>query len=58
MLWEMDSGFAAARRPRMTMLVFVDHIFTTCIDAAFTNVFAVKTQTQAMACLCRARNAD
>jgi hypothetical protein len=45
-------------KPGHDEAVFVDGIFTTCIDAAFTNVFAVKAETSAIACLCRARNAD
>jgi hypothetical protein len=48
----------AFARPGMTMLNFVDRIFTTSVKAAFTSVFSVKTQTHAIACLCRARNAD
>jgi len=40
------------------MTTDVDEIFTTCIDVAFTNVFAVKAETFAIACLCRARNGD
>jgi hypothetical protein len=37
---------------------FVDHIFTTSIEAAFTKASTVKTERHAIACLCRARNAD
>jgi hypothetical protein len=42
----------------MTMVGFVDRIFTTSMDAPFTKAFAIKTETHAIACLCRARNAD
>jgi hypothetical protein len=37
---------------------FVDRIFTTSMEAAFTNTSGAKTKTSAIACLCRARNAD
>jgi hypothetical protein len=37
---------------------FVDGIFTTSIQSAFTKTFAVKAQTCAIACLCRAGNVD
>jgi hypothetical protein len=37
---------------------FVDPIFTTSIEAAFTKAFAVKAEMRAIACLCRPRNAD
>jgi hypothetical protein len=46
----------AGTSPAMT--TSVDHIFTTSLDAAFTKPFAVKAETSAIACLCRARNAD
>jgi hypothetical protein len=36
----------------------VDPIFTTFIQRAFTKDFAVKAEPCAIACLCRARNAD
>jgi hypothetical protein len=53
------SGFgrAGGTSPAMTNS-FVDGIFTTSIQSAFTKTFAVKAQTYAIACLCRAGNAD
>jgi hypothetical protein len=54
----MDSGLAAARRPGMTTEKFIDPIFTTFMQAAFTKAFAVNAEPCAIACLCRARNAD
>jgi hypothetical protein len=42
----------------MTMAGFVDPIFTTSVQAAFTKAFAARAETRAIACLCRARNAD
>jgi hypothetical protein len=45
-------------RRKSSFITSVDGIFTTSIQAAFTKVLAVKTETSAMACLCRARNAD
>jgi hypothetical protein len=39
------------------MTMDVDGIFTTSIQTAFTNAFAAKTESHAIACLCRARNA-
>jgi hypothetical protein len=42
----------------MTTDGFVDRLFTTSIQAAFTKPFTVKTERHAIACLCRARNAD
>jgi hypothetical protein len=38
--------------------IFVDAIFTTLFERLFTNVFDVMAQSQAIACLYRARNAD
>jgi hypothetical protein len=38
--------------------IFVDQIFTTSIQSAFTKAFAVNAETSAAACLCRARNGD
>jgi hypothetical protein len=43
---------------RIFFINFVDLIFTTSIEAVFTNVFDQKTKTRSIACLCRARNAD
>jgi hypothetical protein len=54
----MDFGLAAARRPGMTTKNFVDELFTTSPDAAFTNAFDVKAEPHATPCLCRAGNAD
>jgi len=51
-------GAPLSVRPGMTTVDFVDPLFTTSMDAAFTTVFAVKAKTHATACLCRARNAD
>jgi hypothetical protein len=57
MLGEMDSGFAL-RAPRNDDGYFVDLIFTTFMQAAFTKASAVNAELHAIACLCRARNAD
>jgi hypothetical protein len=38
--------------------IFVDRIFTTSLQAPFTNVFDVIAAIAAIACLCRARHAD
>jgi hypothetical protein len=37
---------------------FVDWIFTTSLQAPFTNAFEAIAQTRATACLCRARHAN
>jgi len=39
-------------------IIFVDQMFTTSFERAFTNVFDAIDQNAAIACLCRACNAD
>jgi hypothetical protein len=39
-------------------IIFVDAIFTTLFEPPFTNVFDVTGAKPAIACLCRAGNAD
>ena len=41
-----------------SFIIFVDPIFTTFIERAFTNVFDVIAEINAAACLWRAGNAD
>jgi hypothetical protein len=43
---------------KSSLINSVDRIFTTSMEAAFTNTSGAKTKTSAIACLCRARNAD
>ena len=46
-------------RPRQgSIIIFVDRIFTTFIERAFTNVSDVIAEINAVACLWRAGNAD
>jgi hypothetical protein len=49
-------GLRLTAHPGMT--TDVDRIFTTSMEAAFTNTSGAKSKTHAIACLCRARNAD
>src|SRR5262249_31670834 len=55
---EATPGSPAYRCAHAGYLDFVDPIFTTSMQATFTNASAVKAETHATACLCRARNAD
>jgi hypothetical protein len=49
-------GLRLTAHPGMT--TDVDRIFTTSMEAAFTNTSGAKTKTRAIACVCRERNAD
>jgi len=41
-----------------SFIIFVDRKFTTLFERAFTNDFDVITSSAAIACVCRAGNAD
>jgi hypothetical protein len=41
-----------------SFIIFVDRIFTTLFERAFTNDFDVITPSAAIACVCREGNAD
>jgi len=41
-----------------SFIIFIDRIFTTSVERAFTNVFDAFAASQAIACLCRVRHAD
>ena len=43
---------------KILFIIFVDAIFTTLFERLFTKLFDVISQTAAISCLYRARNAD
>ena len=58
----MTCTFAFRKKDRpydvFFFIIFVDVIFTTLFERAFTNIFDVSAQMHAIPCVYRARNAD
>jgi hypothetical protein len=51
-------SIATVRSAKNSFIIFVDGIFTTLFERAFTKAFDVMAESDAIACVCRAGNAD